>query len=324
MQAKLTVVGGTHAGKSIRPKLPAVLGRGQGATVKLPYALVSRQHCEIRAEGDRLFVRDLGSTNGTLVDNQKISETELRSGCTLTVGTVTFCVEALESPKADPKGRFKLNDARGSKREKRGDRKTSNERLRQVANQSAAPAAAGRPTDPVPTIDFVPADLSAEADEGNQESDPSVVLQTVADGSVSSDSILLNPDKYLPPPAAAPPSIPLPSPYATPPNSSPAPVARTPVQPSMQAPVARLATVIGTNVGTAAPVAALVAVPVSSAAPTATSAVSPSVPAPTASPAANLIENRPAMPSTESGAGGERSAENDDDGLAAFLKSLHR
>jgi hypothetical protein len=176
----------------------------------------------------------------------------------------------------------------------------------------------------VPTIDFVPADLSAEADEGNQESDPSVVLQTVADGSVSSDSILLNPDKYLPPPAAAPPSIPLPSPYATPPNSSPAPVARTPVQPSMQAPVARLATVIGTNVGTAAPVAALVAVPVSSAAPTATSAVSPSVPAPTASPAANLIENRPAMPSTESGAGGERSAENDDDGLAAFLKSLHR
>lgn len=320
MQAKLTVVGGTHAGKSIRPKLPAVFGRGQGATVKLPYALVSRQHCEIRAEGDRLFVRDLGSTNGTLVDNQKITETELRSGCTLTVGTVTFSVEALESPKADPKGRFRVNDARGSKRGKRTDSQSSSDRHGRLAKpRPAAPASSDQSAAPTPTIDFAAVAPSVEADADLQQSDPSVVLHTVADSSISSDSILLNPDKYLPPPAAAPPSIPLPSPYATPPTSRTVPVASVPGQTGVAAPVAKLATIVGT----AAPVAARVAVPVTSANVNIRSVGSPAMPAPTAGPAANA---NPLWPPNMPGTDAETTAkpDDDDDGLSEFLKSLHR
>ncbi|MDX1615160.1 MAG: FHA domain-containing protein, partial [Candidatus Promineifilaceae bacterium] len=33
---------------------------------------VSKRHCEIRSEKDRIFVRDLGSTNGTLLGDEKI------------------------------------------------------------------------------------------------------------------------------------------------------------------------------------------------------------------------------------------------------------
>jgi hypothetical protein len=50
-----------------------VLGRGTEADVIVDDAGVSRRHAEVRAEGDQLTVVDLGSTNGTYVDGEKIA-----------------------------------------------------------------------------------------------------------------------------------------------------------------------------------------------------------------------------------------------------------
>ena len=51
-----------------------ILGRGQDAGIRLDDELVSRKHCSITFDGKSVIVKDLGSTNGTYVDGQPVSE----------------------------------------------------------------------------------------------------------------------------------------------------------------------------------------------------------------------------------------------------------
>ena len=91
VEAKLLIVGGVDGLREIRlGALPMTLGRSEEADICLPQALVSRTHCEIYEEDELLHVRDLGSTNGTFVGNQRVDQSILRPGDLLTVGTVTF------------------------------------------------------------------------------------------------------------------------------------------------------------------------------------------------------------------------------------------
>jgi hypothetical protein len=67
-----------------------VIGRGDDADIVLDDPGVSRKHAEIRvtADGPHLVasVRDLGSTNGTFVDTQRITATQLVEGSTIILG----------------------------------------------------------------------------------------------------------------------------------------------------------------------------------------------------------------------------------------------
>ena len=91
INAKLVVVGGEVKTAEIKLRLPTTIGRGRGCTIMLPQALVSRQHCELFESGGKLMVRDLGSLNGTFVNNQKIGEpSPINSEELLSIGTVTF------------------------------------------------------------------------------------------------------------------------------------------------------------------------------------------------------------------------------------------
>ena len=90
MDVKLVVVGGDAKPTEIKLKLPAIIGRGRAASLTLPHPLVSRQHCELYESGGKLFVRDMGSLNGTFVGEEKIDEAVLDSGSLLTIGNVTF------------------------------------------------------------------------------------------------------------------------------------------------------------------------------------------------------------------------------------------
>ena len=49
-------------------------------------AIVSSQHCEIRRTGEGFRIADLGSTNGTLVNGEKVSEAELHPPCSIRLG----------------------------------------------------------------------------------------------------------------------------------------------------------------------------------------------------------------------------------------------
>ncbi|MDB6121186.1 MAG: domain containing protein [Pedosphaera sp.] len=55
---------------------------------------VSDRHCEVLVEGDFVFVRDLGSTNGTFVNKQPVKETALYTGQVLQIGPVEMILDA--------------------------------------------------------------------------------------------------------------------------------------------------------------------------------------------------------------------------------------
>jgi hypothetical protein len=53
------------------------VGRSGDSAIKIPVARVSKSHAVLRVEGDRLFVRDLGSTNGTEIDGKRLGSEEI-------------------------------------------------------------------------------------------------------------------------------------------------------------------------------------------------------------------------------------------------------
>lgn len=64
----------------------AVIGRLQGSEVEIQDPGASRRHAEIRRQGDEFVVVDLGSTNGTLVNDRPVAETTLADGDRITIG----------------------------------------------------------------------------------------------------------------------------------------------------------------------------------------------------------------------------------------------
>jgi len=65
-----------------------VIGRRRDCNIVLPDNSVSRQHARIRREGDRYFIADAGSTNGTLLNEEPlIKEEPLQDRDEICVGT---------------------------------------------------------------------------------------------------------------------------------------------------------------------------------------------------------------------------------------------
>lgn len=75
-----------------------IIGRKPECEIRIPVPDVSREHCEIRVEAERVLVKDLGSSNGTYVDGQRVQEAELKAGSVLTVGPATFVVQVDGKP----------------------------------------------------------------------------------------------------------------------------------------------------------------------------------------------------------------------------------
>jgi DNA-binding winged helix-turn-helix (wHTH) protein len=64
-----------------------IVGRDPASTVRFASASVSRQHAAITVEGERATIVDLGSKNGTFVDNEPVDgPRQLRDGMTLRFG----------------------------------------------------------------------------------------------------------------------------------------------------------------------------------------------------------------------------------------------
>lgn len=93
MQAKLVVYKGKAKQQELLLDLPAMVGRADTVAVTVKHPVVSRQHCEIFEAEGVVKVRDLGSTNGTSVHGEKVSEAVLRPGDRFTIGSFTFVVD---------------------------------------------------------------------------------------------------------------------------------------------------------------------------------------------------------------------------------------
>ncbi len=63
------------------------IGRTSSADLRMPDASISRQHAAITVREGRIFVRDVGSKNGTFLNNNRIdTEVELHPGATVRFG----------------------------------------------------------------------------------------------------------------------------------------------------------------------------------------------------------------------------------------------
>ena len=72
---KLVISEGSNAGVTVPLEgAPVLLGRGADATIRLDDDYVSTRHARIAASGDQWFVEDLGSTNGTYIGSQRLSQ----------------------------------------------------------------------------------------------------------------------------------------------------------------------------------------------------------------------------------------------------------
>jgi pSer/pThr/pTyr-binding forkhead associated (FHA) protein len=97
MSVKMKVVHGKPHGSYLNfPEGEFVVGRGPECHVRPNSELISRQHCLLRVHGQALHVRDLGSTNGTLVNGERlVEERALQPGDILQLGALVL--EVVES-----------------------------------------------------------------------------------------------------------------------------------------------------------------------------------------------------------------------------------
>ncbi len=67
-----------------------VIGRGDQANLRLPDVGISRRHARLDFDGAQVVLTDLGSTNGTRVNGQRVSAVALNPGDMIQLGTTTL------------------------------------------------------------------------------------------------------------------------------------------------------------------------------------------------------------------------------------------
>ncbi len=85
-------------------KSRTVIGRGSDADITISDTGTSRKHVEILWDGERAMVRDMNSTNGTMLEGRKVVEAALPPDSTVTIGRtdIVFRVVAQAAPPKPP------------------------------------------------------------------------------------------------------------------------------------------------------------------------------------------------------------------------------
>lgn len=78
-----------------------VIGRREDCDFRIPLGEISRKHCRLIKDGKTLKVEDLGSSNGTFHNGERIQAGELSPGDTLQVGSTVFVVQIDGAPVED-------------------------------------------------------------------------------------------------------------------------------------------------------------------------------------------------------------------------------
>src|SRR5688572_30245788 len=88
MSAELVVVKGDQRGAFVKVAGSVTIGRSEEADIALTSdGKVSHVHARISPlGGDRFLLEDLGSTNGTFVNDERVEQVPLRSGDLIKVG----------------------------------------------------------------------------------------------------------------------------------------------------------------------------------------------------------------------------------------------
>src|SRR5579871_6288493 len=92
--AKLVILNQGMTGRALELTVErSTVGRVEENTFQIADASVSSRHAEIILRGTDIVVRDLNSTNGTFINNEKITEATLKPGQTLRFGQVEIKID---------------------------------------------------------------------------------------------------------------------------------------------------------------------------------------------------------------------------------------
>jgi diguanylate cyclase (GGDEF)-like protein len=89
-RAYLIVLAGSNLGDMVELRDHMVLGRSAEADIRFNDDGISRRHAAVGIDGDGAFVEDLGSRNGTYVNDQKVKRAALRDGDKIRIGSTTI------------------------------------------------------------------------------------------------------------------------------------------------------------------------------------------------------------------------------------------
>jgi pSer/pThr/pTyr-binding forkhead associated (FHA) protein len=76
-----------------------LVGRSSDLDMVLVEDMVSRKHARISMQGDQIWIEDLGSTNGTFVNGEKIKRGRLKEGDRVLIGTSILKLVASDTPR---------------------------------------------------------------------------------------------------------------------------------------------------------------------------------------------------------------------------------
>ena len=103
---ELVIQSGKLQGKRLLlPAKEMVVGRDEDSDLRIGSASVSRKHCVIKYSAEGILVTDLGSQNGTFVNDVPIkAPTLLREGDVLRIGSTLLSVPVLQKSKVSAGG----------------------------------------------------------------------------------------------------------------------------------------------------------------------------------------------------------------------------
>jgi pSer/pThr/pTyr-binding forkhead associated (FHA) protein len=102
MQAQLKVAKGSSSGKLFRiDGQQFIIGRATGCHLRPQSDAISRQHCAFIVKDGHLYVKDLGSRNGTMLNGAKLSSaSQVKNGDQVQVGPLHLEVVLTDSAPA--------------------------------------------------------------------------------------------------------------------------------------------------------------------------------------------------------------------------------
>jgi len=113
MQASLVAIAGPNSGEVVRLGKQLSIGRSRTSGLCVPDAALSRHHCTLTNEGDRVVLKDLESLNGTFVNGIPVRERLLRHGDQVKLGHSLFVFLTGEIP-SEPEASVSLPAEEGT------------------------------------------------------------------------------------------------------------------------------------------------------------------------------------------------------------------
>jgi pSer/pThr/pTyr-binding forkhead associated (FHA) protein len=96
----------------LRPNREIIIGRSSDLDMVLVEDMVSRKHAKISTDEHTVSIQDLGSTNGTFVNGEKVRAIRLKEGDRILVGTSIIKLVAANSEAPIPSSSMTENEAR--------------------------------------------------------------------------------------------------------------------------------------------------------------------------------------------------------------------